>query len=86
MSKGVRALIGEAIAAHLKYAAERPWMPTPNPIIVDVGDLQAMLAEIDAQQTLLIRARNLLSHPTYWAAENAKSRWALSEEITEACA
>ena len=81
MNEGCKALVLEAIEAHKAYVADKPWMSKPRPICVDVADLDALLAEIATKTDMLRRARNLLSHPTAWAKENAASRWKLSEEI-----
>ena len=47
---GARALLLEAIQAHKAYAADKPWMEKPRPICVDVSELEALLADRDAER------------------------------------
>lgn len=46
--------IKESVKAHVAHADERPWMPEPNPILLNVADAQIILAEIDRLRAVVV--------------------------------
>ena len=84
---GVDETCGEAADALERLTAERDeyrsWgLQNEASFSAEIADLTA---EYVRQRALLVRARNLLSQPAHWGAddEHIKSRYALYTEISE---
>jgi hypothetical protein len=80
-----------SLLSRTAHAAERGIERDADEFIRMSGDIERLTAERDVekehvrQRALLVRARNLLSQPAHWGAddEHIKSRYALYTEISE---